>query len=165
MIADTTSRKNRMLIGLLAEQRFVGLLLSNNKSFKRTAQEAWLPEWIHNKLRYINNNEGIQLIRHFPDFATEKALIQIKAAPNENNYLCVTIEKASYQTSKQLSDLGIPVLIVWQYQDHKLHAQWVNKLSITLPDTDRRETKGAHTPYVLINKKLLKPIDEFMDEI
>ena|SRR3990167_316779 len=164
MAINTALRENRINLGKTAERQFIGLLFMKNKFVLKIGQETWLPAWIHNKLRFVFDQD-IEMMRHFPDLSTEKALIQVKSAPNEADYPFVTIEEASYRVSKRLSDLDIPVLIVWQYQNYKFYGQWAGRLITKPSNTKRENTNGSHTPMLLVDKRCLKPVDEFMREI
>ena|SRR3989304_7027200 len=157
---DTSKRDVRVNLGSIAERQFIGLLFYNNKKVLKIGQETWMPPWVHTKLRYTYD-EDVEMIRHFPDLATEKALIQVKSAPNEAGYPTVTIEAASYCVSKRLQELGIPVLVVWKYQNGKFYGNWVELLMIKEPETPREEANGAHTPYLLVDKSNHRPASEF----
>jgi len=145
------------------EQRFINYCFLNNKFILKIERETQLPKWIYNKLHYIHN-DNIELIDHFPSLITWKTLIQVRADSSKASYPYIKMEKEFYLIAKQLSNLNIPILMIWQHKHYKFYGQWANKLT-TIPDINQKDTKNAHTPYVLINKKLLKPIDEFMDEI
>jgi hypothetical protein len=161
MVTKTATFQERNNIGESAERRFIGLLMYWGKRVIKTGQENWMPKWVHELLRYIFDDEGIILLRHFPDLATNKALIQIKAAPGESEYDCVTIEEASIKVSMKLFDLGAPVLIVYEYQNGEFYGQWINKLHPVEPHTPREQTKGSHTEYLKLRKLELEPIKEF----
>ena len=157
----TTTFIQRIEIAREAENKVIGILYWNNKQVCRVGQENWLPEWIHKIIRF-KYEKGIEMIKHFPDLSTNKALIQVKCAPESDDYSCVTIESASFDSSKVLSDFGIPVLIIWLLQDKSLFGNWVNDISTQEPDTDREDTGGSHTPYLLVSKSNLHPFRDFL---
>lgn len=134
----------------------------NGKKARLIGQEIWLPEWVHSKFRYINDNPGVTIIRHFPDVDTGRSLVQVKAAPDCTGYDYVTIETASFETSRELNSLGVPVLVVWEYPDKKFYGNWVNELVVNDPITPREETNGSHTPFKKVDKSCLKPAGEFL---
>jgi hypothetical protein len=136
----------------------------NGKDVRRVGQETWLPGWVHSKLRFIYDDRS-EILRHFPDLDTGNALVQVKAAPNEQTHDFVTIEQASYNTSKYLADMKIPVLVVWEFQDKKFHAQWVQLITPVLPNNDRSDANGSHTPMFKINKNELRPAKDFINQV
>lgn len=135
------------------------------KNITKIGQETWLPIWVHTAIRFVFDDNAIQLIRHFPDFATNRALVQVKAAPDEKEYKNVTIEEASYRVSEKLSKY-VPVLIVWLYSDGKTFwGNWVNEIHPHNPVTPREDTFGSHTPYLLVNKEELHKLSDFLEDL
>ena len=165
-MTDTSTVEKRLAIGKKAENRVIALLLWHGIKAIKTGQEDWLPKWVHEKIRHIYDSEMCNSIRHFPDLSTDRTLIQVKAAPSENKYECVTIEKASYNTSKILSEYGVPILLVWMYADEKTFcAQWVDKINVLEPNTPRERLKGAKTPMYKVKKDQLKKLKEFIKDL
>ena len=163
---STATFIQRIDYGRQAEQEFISYLMSKNTSYFKTGQEWWMPRWIHDKLRHVLNDDSIRLLRHFPDFSVfingKYFLVQVKAAPTSRNYPTVTIERDSFDCSKKLCSLGLPVLLVWLIEDGTLLAQWTDRINPEMPNTPREETNGSHTPQYNIRKKELRPISEFV---
>jgi len=160
---NTRTFESRLTVAQVAEQKVLGYLLWHGSSAHRVSQESWLPKWVHERIRKIPN-QGLELIRHFPHMATERALIQVKCALDADQYPSVTIEQGSYLTSKILSDLGIPVLLVW-WTDTKMLAGWANEVKVSLPATDRRDAAGSHSPFYLVRKSELKQLSDYLDKL
>jgi hypothetical protein len=70
-----------MKCGETAEKKFLSFLEENKIEARKVGQENWLVPWVHEKLKYVNNDPLIKIIRHFPDVSTEKSLVQVKSAP------------------------------------------------------------------------------------
>jgi hypothetical protein len=165
MTLNTASRDNRVRLGEIAEKKMIGLLMWYGKNVKRVGQETWMPSWVHGKLRYQNDIDGVVMMRHFPDLDTGRALIQVKCAPEEKRWEHVTIEKQSYETSKALHDLDIPVLVMWEFQDGKFYGNWVEELMTEEPFTPREELNGSRTPMLKVVKHFLCPVVDFLNDI
>lgn len=155
---------DRKELAILAEQKVFGMLLFWNISARKIGQETWMPNWVHDKLRY-DYSDSIKTIRHFPDIDTGKALVEIKNSPNGDKFDSVFIEKDSFDTCLMLSDRGISVLIVWMIGDNLFMAQWTNKLNPIMPKVERQNTKGSRTPYYEIYKNELLPFKNFKNEL
>ena len=160
---DTRTFESRLAIAEVAVQKVQGYLLWNGIRVYHVSQESWLPKWVHDRIRTVRG-QGLELIRHFPDMATDRALLQIKSAMDAEKYPSVTIEQASYDVSTALSHLGIPVLLVW-WTDHEMLAGWAGEVGVSKPATDRRATSGSHSPFYLVKKKDLKTLTEFKEKL
>ena len=159
----TNTFEERKLIGKIAENKVMGYLLYWNIQAQFIGQETWLPGWVHNKLRF-NLDDSVRLIKHFPDIATEKALIQVKSSPSSENYSTVFIEEASYQACKYLNDVcNIPVLAIWYVDNKNLIGNWITNLITEKPNTPREKANGSHTPFLLVKKENLYNISKFKD--
>ena len=162
---DTSTREARVRTGELAELKLIGYLLWHGITVRKIGQEDWLPDWVHLKIRF-NYDPDIELLKHMPDLDTGRALIQVKDAPNEQEYQTVTLEKASYRASKRWFGLGVPVLIVWLYQDRKsFYGQWVNLIHPEESNTPRQNANGSMTPFYVVRKNELEPVKEFMEDL
>ena len=151
---------NRLQIAEQAENRMMAYCLYHGIPARKTGAEFWLPKWIHQAIKPISGDPYANLLKHFPDIATPKALIQVKSAPDEAKYAGVTIEKDSLAGSLILSKYA-PVLLVYMYQDGTLHGGWVNDLQ----PRDGTPVNGSHTPMVIIEKSQLHPIDTFKENL
>jgi len=161
----TMDRNQRATNGHSAEQ-LVLLALAQRPEvhYVLTGQEHWLPRTAHDKLRFVNGNPCIDAIRHFPDISTDRASIQVKAAPDGERYPTVTIEQASYNVSNILTRAGWPVLLVWligEPRPENLYAQWASNVTVTESSKERHELNGSHTPMYLVRKSQLRPFAEF----
>lgn len=162
------TRHERMTRGKQAENRVKAYLHWWGKNYVDTGQEAWLPTWVHERIRYENDDERFTFVRHFPDLATDVVAIQVKDASDSDGYPTVTIEQASYETSVYLAEHDIPTLCVWWcYVDHEpgLYSNWADHLEVREAQTPRQETNGSHTPYVLVEKSCLRPFTEFREHV
>lgn len=166
-VVSTETVMDRFALAAEAENKFAGYMLyRHNRVMIKVGQETWLPKWVYAHLRRIHDDETIEAIRHFPDFDTGKALVQVKAAPSASEYPTVTIEKASYDVALKIHRNGARVLVVWYLkQEDKFLAGWVNELNPSAPDTPREDTNGSHTPYLVVRKAILKPLQEFTQYI
>jgi len=140
-----------------------GLLLWNGKPVHEVGLEFILPEWLHNGLKFTDvQDEFLLTFRHFPDLATDRALIQVKNAPHESGYSNVVLEADCYDASMRIHDYGIPVLMVWMFGDGSLHASWVEDLWVIPKEGSE---KGSGTPMVLVSKDQLRPMREFLKNL
>ena len=153
---------SRINTGRAAEMKIFAYLCWWGIDAKYIGQETWMSSWLHNKLRYIND-DGPKMIKHFPDIDTGKALIQVKAAPDGNSYPTLTIEEDSYNTCKILHGYDIPVLIIWLVGSDDLVGNFVQDINTKIPKTPRHEANGSHTPFFIINKNDLKPLKDFKE--
>ena len=160
-MTDINNRDERQETGQEAERKLKAALMWRGILYRNTGQENWLPAWAHKKIRF-KYDDDIEFIRHIPDIATQNIFIQIKHAPNEKDYKTVTIEQASYRASMRWHNLGVPVLVVWLFQDRKsFFGQWVDKITVIEPDTAREDLNGSKTPMYKVPKDELEPIDNF----
>jgi hypothetical protein len=160
---DTRTFKSRLAIAEVAVQKVQGYLLWNGIPVYHVSQESWLPKWVHNRIKMING-QGLELLRHFPDMATDRALLQIKSAKDAEKYPSVTIEQASFDVSLTLSKLGIPVLLVW-WTEHEMLAGWAGEVGVSTPATDRLAASGSHSPFYLVKKTDLKTLTDFKEKL
>lgn len=159
-------KTNRFKNGREAEHAVLKQLMFSGVHYVITGQEMWLPKEVHDKVRLTHENPYIDAIRHFPDFSTHKLSIQVKAAPDADNYPTVTIEQASYNVSRALSDCGWPVLIVWvigKPDAGNIYGQWASKITPQLSQKAREDLNGSHTPMYLVRKNQLQPFKQFLD--
>jgi hypothetical protein len=129
-------------------------------------QEKFLPTWAHGRIRFVNDNPTIDAIRHFPDMATQKMLIQVKAAASWDGHSSVTIEQASYNVCNELEKAGAPTAIVWYFPEkypesavNRFLAQRADKVIVREYDKDRHSANGSHTPMYLVPISCLINID------
>lgn len=140
-----------ILEGRETEKRFEALLLWNNIEYWKVGQENWLPKWIHQKIAY-KYDDDVEMVRHFPDIATNNLLINVKGALKCIDYPTVTVEQSSFKIANRLYELGINVILVWEFPDHKFRGNFVNKLTAREPNTPREELNGSKTPMYIIRK-------------
>jgi len=152
----------RITTGRTAEMKTFAYLCWWGIDAKYIGQETWMSSWVHNKLRYIND-DGPTMIKHFPDIDTGKALIQVKSAPDGESYPTLTIEEDSYNTCKALHRYDIPIIIVWLVGGCNLVGNFVQEINPKIPETPRHEANGSHTPFLIVNKNNLKPFKEFKE--
>jgi len=150
--------------GSEAENKFEAVLLWNKKKYCKIGQENWLPRWVHQKLRFCYDLE-VEVLRHIPDFATDKSLIQVKHAPDCTDYPTVTIQRSSHHIANFYVGHGIPVLITWLFPDKKFYGNWAENISVEESSTNRHELNGSQTPMYLVRKHQLVLIAEFMNDI
>jgi len=160
--------------GLLAVQKVKAILLWHGIIPTDIGQEMWMPQWVHEILRYVYNVPEIDMLRHFPDLDVGTALLQVKGAPNESEYseeekvwICkyetVTIEIASYESSLRLHSYGIHILVPWLYSNKEtIMAEWIENLECIPPNCEREEANGSHTPFYKVFKRNLKPLKTFI---
>ena len=153
------------IVGEIAERKFEANLLWRDIKYKKIGQENWMPKWMHEKIRYIYDRIEIDLLRHQPDFATDKALIQVKNASNCDDYPTVTIQKKSYEIAKYWCKLDIPVLIIWLFPDDKFYGNWADHIEVEESKTQRTELTGSRTPMFIVRKHQLKPLSDFLNEL
>jgi hypothetical protein len=152
-------------IGEVAERKFEALLLWWGIPYRKIGAETWMPPWVHSKVRYVFDSPEIDVIRHTPDFATNNALIQVKHAPNCNDYPTVTLQETSHRVALFYHNHGVPVLIAWLFPDDHFYANWVDKLSVEKSQTPREDLKGSRTPMVVVRKSQLEPLVDFYTQI
>lgn len=166
------NRDERFSAGRTAEYKiFMRISVSLGAYIGRCGVESWMPGFAHKLLRTVYDNQTIDAVRHFPDFYTSTQLIQVKSAPEYNNHPTVTIEQASFNTSMELSKAGIPVLIIWYFQSKRPEiltnddaaANYVDQLKPIVPNVDRHQANGSHTPLYLIRVNQLMPLNYFED--
>lgn len=160
----TNNRAFRFAIGDEAETRFIAKLLMAQKSVYFTGQEFWIPRWAFD-IAKKSQDDKLQLVRHFPDLATDRAMIDVKAALLAHEYPTVTLEVASYNACLSLQKCGIPVYIFWMFHDREFHGNGVDRLSPSPSKTERRELNGSMTPMLTVVKKNLASLDTLMDKL
>jgi hypothetical protein len=148
-----------------AEIAFENILKDRNIWYMRLGQENWLPKWIHHILCKSNGGFEVTLMRHVPDFATTRAMVQVKHAPKASQYPTVTIQQSSYSVSEYFYKLGVPVLIVWMIGDGAFIGNWAQNMNTIEPATRREETNGSHTPYWVVNQSQLLPLATFINKL
>ena len=149
-----------------AENRVEGYLLYNDKRVYHSGVENFLPVALHNQMKFgqaSNSDQVLETIRHFPDLATDRALIQVKSAPNEEGYRNVVFEQACYEASLRIRNWGVPVLIVWVFADGSLHANWVERLKVE--QAEKQAERGSGTPMTLVSKGSLLPMKYFINSL
>ena len=161
MLLPTSTYIERKIIGNIAEDRVLRLLKAYNIPAKLTGSERWLSDWLIKAIS-IPGKRGYEVLRHFPDIDTGRALIQVKAGLNSTVYPTLPIEIDSYNVCKKLAKDGVPVLIVWMLSDRSLVGEWVDNLIVIEPKT---EPDRSHTPFYLISKYNLKPISKFIRDL
>ena len=151
--------QERFKIGKIAEEKLEAILKWNGIKYSRTGQENFLPKNIMSKIRH-NRKPKTNFVKHFPDFATDEEFIQVKNSPNAEQYRNVTIEKASYEISKELhNEFQIKVYVVWLINNKSFIGNWIHKLSYEEPKTERESLSGSMTPMYLISKEQLIEFD------
>lgn len=148
--------------GKRTEEIFEAYLKWYGIPYKTVGQETWLPKWVHRKIAY-NYSDDVEMIRHFPDYATSTTLINVKGALDCEKYPTVTIEQASYNTAKRLQDLEVPTYLFWLYPDNLFYGENVSSIYPEEPNTPRHETNGSMTPFFVIRKSQLKPLQKFIE--
>lgn len=106
-------------------------------------------------------------IRHYPDVLVEGSkLVQVKTAPSQPTpkYKAVTVEADSFAVSCSLSASGSPVLLVYVYGDGSIWGNWISEIRAKEPYSQGHKT-GSGTPFLLIDKKFLKPIENFVEDL
>lgn len=157
------SFEDRVAVAKIAEQRVKGLLLWNGKPVYEVGLEYLLPEWLHNGLKFTDGYDlFLETFRHFPDLATDRALIQVKNAPHETGYSHVVMEAACYEASLRLHHYGLPVLVVWMFADRSLQAAWVGDLRVKPKEGSDR---GSGTEMVLVSKDQLRPMRKYLPKL
>lgn len=147
--------------GRVAENKLEDILDEYHLEYWKVGQENWLPGWIHKAIAY-NSDDGLALIRHLPDYATTKEFISVKHAPDCDPYPSVTIEQASFDVSRRWYELGIPTMIVWLFPDGLFYGNYVQDIPVITPNTERKDTKGSHTPYYLVRKESIISIHKLI---
>lgn len=166
-MTTSNSFTDRIRIAQKAELKVQGYLLYNGIEVDRVGQENWLPKWTHNKIKNIRDNHFLDMIRHFPDLTTGRALIQVKAAPSTEGYPTLYVQKSSFDSSRFLASFGIPVLMVFAYGKDgtltgELQGNWVQNLT---PKETKGSTQGSRSPAFEIDKKQLKPLSYFLSDL
>lgn len=128
-----------------------------------------MPLFVHEKLKTINDRPEIRMLRHFPDYAIFRkpgcgCLVQVKSAKNQTTEPCFTMEIASYDTAKSLSEFNIPVLIVWLDPKEIFWGDWVEKIIPRESKTPRENTNGSHTPMYTVYTNNLKTINNLLKD-
>lgn len=148
--------------GNIAELLFEAFMMQYcHKRITRIGQEAWLPGWVHGKLRF-NYNQDAELIKHFPDYDCGKSLVQVKDAPSESEYPSVTIERASYNVAVRFINLGIPVYVVWLFQDRK---SFYGQRADLIKPIQSKGDNGSGTPMSIVYKSQLRPLLDFYRDL
>lgn len=162
-MANTNTFAQRITIGKEAEDTVTKLLLEEGCPVRPTGAESMLSSWLHNiiKRQTSDGDRFIQILRHFPDLDTGKALVQVKTAPTAHLYPAVTIEQDSYEVCRMLhEDYGIPVFIVWDASTDGFIGEWVQNIRVSEPKSRKN---GSGTDFHLVYKSQLKPITDFVD--
>jgi hypothetical protein len=162
---NATTFEQRVIMQREAERDFERYCYTSGFSCWRTGQEYWIPGFVHDKLRSINDCPEITTIRHFPDYGISRnkcCLVQVKSAKDSDGYPSVTMELASYNTSKLLSRYGVAVLMTWEYPDDKFYGNWVGSIISKPSNIPRQEANGSHTPFELVFKNTIISVDELL---
>lgn len=156
----------RIETGKNAEAHVVRFLKNQGIASKYVGAETQFSKEEHYRIKKLDtsNNPILNSIRHYPDLEVGNGtFIQVKSAKNASIYKFVTIEKSSYSACVFLNDETKRVLIIWVFVDGSMWGNWVDQLGKLIEPQTQKD--GSGTPFWLINKRNLKPIDLFLDHL
>jgi hypothetical protein len=76
----------------------------------------------------------------------------------------VNNELRSFNTDVEIFNYeGVNVLVAWKFEDYEFESQWIDKLQYAvteiIPHIDAKTKGGSGTPYVLIPRSALDPLE------
>ena len=162
MESNTNLRQwnNRINVGKAGEAVWEEFCTTGSLIFEQVGYECTHSEEEIAELKSRRDHDAL-FVRHYPDYLVEGKLVQVKTAPSQptSKYKAVTVEADSFDVSSEISAAGSPVLLVYVYGDGTLHANWISEIKTREPYS--QSGAGSGTPYLLVDKKYLKPIEEF----
>ncbi len=130
-------------------------------------QENWLPKSVHDALRQNHDDLMIRSVRYQPDllafhpgFPAAYWEVKRNTTPGTPNF---AIEVACYQEALARTAKGERIIFAFLEVDNTWHAQWSNWLRVQGDKSAvRQQSKGSHTPYLLIAKTSASPLLGFL---
>lgn len=145
--------------------RLLTFLRNRGFSVCPTGQEHWLNPEFHQQIRHIHNDETVDLIRYFPDLVvyhedTGCFLLQAKSTtPEYYNGENFSIETTCLRVDKNLQQVGIRVLVVFENHPSEFYAAWANEIQPVFETAETRGFKGSRTPTSLVKKDSIPKLE------
>lgn len=165
---SSTTFDSRVSAGSAGMIEFMHLLHARGFSVFAVGQETWLPDKLHEEIRFEHADLMARAIRYFPDLAAYRREplfpwsyweVKVNTTPGTPNF---TIEKACYEEMMARHAKGERVAVAFKDVDREWYANWIDLLDVERDMSDRRqEARGSRTPYLLVRKDRARRLGEF----
>lgn len=167
MTANVSTFSQRISIGQAGQEELADLLRSCGFRVFSIGQETYLDPDTHALIRFDLGDPMVRAVRHAPDLLAYRRGFplaywdaKVNTTPNTPNF---TIEKDSYSELMARSEKGERVVVAFKDTDQLWHANFVQHLHVTGDLSNRRsESRGSHTPFLLIRKSSAIPFNRFL---
>ena len=169
-MSGTQTFEGRMALARQGQAALRQVLNMQGFTVAETGQELWLARAVHADLRFDHTDLMARAARYIPDFlafrrgfplAYWEAKVNSRQSYATGNF---AIERACYDEQMARVQKGERVVIAWMEEvDGSWRANWVQRLPI-LADLSghRHEAEGSHTPFLLIEKRHVPLLGEFL---
>lgn len=169
-MSDTHTFGGRLAIARPGQLALLQVLSMLGFTVAETGQEVWLARAVHADLRFDHTDLMVRAVRFMPDLlayrpgfplAYWEAKVNSRQSQGTGN---VAIERACYEEQLARVQKGERVVIAWMEEaDGSWRANWVERLPILADLTEHRHAAaGSHTPFLLIEKRKVPPLGEFL---